>query len=767
MKALFAYPGAPVAIGQCISAAISKLNAGDRWSITPWPEVDNWGKPLIAPILMRIAESDCVIADITRLNFNVTFELGYSIGAKKRVLPVINSGLKTDEEYFSSIGIYDSLGFKKYESSEQLAALLEREILTDPIAVPSFRDTEAPLFLLETPVRSDDLGRIISQINRSLLRYRSFSRSEEQRLPAVWAIDQVSKSFGVVVPLCSSEVQGAFEHNLKAAFVAGLALGMGRKTIVLQSLGGPAPADVRDELVTYRELSDIDDRISSICYQTHQLLHEVRPAHVPDTGVLSLLSIGDPLAENEFATLGNYYVRTDQFYRTRRGEVNLVTGRKGTGKTALFGQIRDDVARFNNLVVELKPEGYQLLKVKEEVLRDLEQGSVDHLITAFWEYLIYMEIASKALEVDSATHYKDQREFALYEGLRTAFERDKELSTSGDFSERLNILAAGMATRYAKILPEGGRSLNQAQVTEIVHSYEISSLRQALESYLVKKDEVWLLFDNLDKGWTPGGVTQTDILMLRCLLDAMRKIRNDLRRSVEEFNGVVFVRNDVYQLLLDESPDFGKDARANLDWRDRSTLRQVLAARLEDGLKQLGETPRDVFTLVCVPRIGLHESIDYMIDMSLMRPRNLIKLFNYARGVAVNRRHTIIEADDILEGVRILSDDVLADCTNELRDVFSHSKDFLYRFLNELGEFSREEVGVLALEHGISTDHLDTLIEHLLYYGVFGIRTSGEGIMFVYDLSYDMKRVKMLIEKYPGCSYVVHPVLRPSLRIRA
>ena len=238
-----------------------------------------------------------------------------------------------------------------------------------------------------------------------------------------------------------------------------------------------------------------------------------------------------------------------------------------------------------------------------------------------------------------------------------------------------------MAHRYLRIFPKEGRALSQAQVTEIIHSHEIGTLRRALEAYLMKKDEVWLLFDNLDKGWTPGGVTATDILVLRCLLDAMRKMRNDLRRSVSEFHGIVFVRNDVYQLLLDESPDFGKDARANLDWRDRATLRQVLAARIEDGLRQLGEAPRDPFSHICVPRIALHESIDYMIDMSLMRPRNLIKLFNYARGVAVNRRHTIIEAEDILEGVRILSDDVLIDCTNEMRDVFSDSKDFLYRFI--------------------------------------------------------------------------------------
>ena len=75
------------------------------------------------------------------------------------------------------------------------------------------------------------------------------------------------------------------------------------------------------------------------------------------------------MAENEFQTLGKYYVQTDEFNRAIRGEVNLVVGRKGTGKTALFSQVRDKKrGNKNNIVVDLKPEGYQLVKLKEDVL---------------------------------------------------------------------------------------------------------------------------------------------------------------------------------------------------------------------------------------------------------------------------------------------------------------------------------------------------------------------------------------------------------------
>lgn len=95
---------------------------------------------------------------------------------------------------------------------------------------------------------------------------------------------------------------------------------------------------------------------------------------------LQTLAMGDPTAENEMTTLGNYYLPTDQYGRTLQGAVNLVVGRKGSGKTALFIQARDKVrADKRNIVVDLKPEGYQLIKLKEDILTHLSEGSRQHL----------------------------------------------------------------------------------------------------------------------------------------------------------------------------------------------------------------------------------------------------------------------------------------------------------------------------------------------------------------------------------------------------
>ena len=70
-----------------------------------------------------------------------------------------------------------------------------------------------------------------------------------------------------------------------------------------------------------------------------------------------------------------------------------MVGRKGSGKTALFVQLRDAKrSRRANIVVDLKPDGYQLVKLKERVLDFLTEGAQQHLITALWEYILLLEI---------------------------------------------------------------------------------------------------------------------------------------------------------------------------------------------------------------------------------------------------------------------------------------------------------------------------------------------------------------------------------------
>ena len=137
----------------------------------------------------------------------------------------------------------------------------------------------------------------------------------------------------------------------------------------------------------------------------------------------------------------------------------------------------------------------------------------------------------------------------------------------------------------ARFSAEENQTITVQQITKILYTHDIRELFDLLGAYLCLKAEGWLLFDNIDKSWSVQGVTDTDIFVLRCLIDASRKLERDFRRREIVFQSVVFVRDDVYSLLMGGSADYGKAMRATLDWSDKTLLEEVLLRRITNSLE--------------------------------------------------------------------------------------------------------------------------------------------------------------------------------------
>ena len=96
---------------------------------------------------------------------------------------------------------------------------------------------------------------------------------------------------------------------------------------------------------------------------------------------------------------------------------------------------------------------------------------------------------------------------------------------------------------------------------------------------------------------------------MRTLIEATRKIERDLSKHEIAAHTVVFLRNDVYELLIDATPDRGKETRANVDWSEPELLRQVIQLRLAFGDRSFAAPPFPEFwRLICVPLIKGEES---------------------------------------------------------------------------------------------------------------------------------------------------------------
>jgi hypothetical protein len=768
----FAYPSSPGQIGQTIKSALDLLKP-DRASpqVSGWEENDIAGRFLAQPIMQHINDADFLIADITRLNFNVVFEIGYAIGKEKRVILVRNSALTPDATLVREVGIFDTLGYKEYSQTADLAAIIRGIEDVHSLPVSTFTiNVGSPVYVVVPRIKTDAEVRLTGRLKKARLQFRSFDPEEQGRLAAQDAIENVAQSHGVVVSLLSRERVDAAPHNFRSAFVAGMTMALERSLLFLQEGEDPVPLDYRDLVSSFRFPSQIDQFVAEFAADIGARFQatSVPISYEPRT-LLETLNLGASAAENELQDLGHYYLQTDEFRRAQRGELRIVTGRKGAGKTALFSQLRDKIrGDRSRLVLDLKPEGFQLLKLRERVLDYLEEGSKEHTITAFWEYLLLLEMCHKLLEKDKEVHMRDNRLYEPYRAMAEAYFEGED-ATEGDFSERMLALTQRIADDFDQShrTISADLRLSTGEITELLHRHDVAALRNSVASYLEFKNGVWILFDNLDKGWPAHGVTSEDVLTLRSLIDAMGKIEKEMQKRDIECHGVVFIRNDVYELLVDNAPDRGKIASVALDWTDPELLREVLRRRFVYGGVQQDATFEEVWRQIAVTHIHGEETSQYLIDRSLMRPRGLIELVRFCRSHAVNLRHARIEVADIEQGEEAYSSAALENVNFEIRDVYPQAEDILYEFVESQELLVGSDIQNILVAK-VGADAASALLDLLLWYGFIGVvRDDGE-TSYIYSVKYDMKRLRAVATRSDLAStmFRVNPAFWRALEIR-
>lgn len=766
-----AYPGVPKEIGDTLERAVGHIDqyASASHHYETWAAFDEAGVFIRGDVLGSIDKNDIFVADITVLNFNVTYEIGYAIGKKKPITLLRRPGVAETDKKIQQIGIFDTIRYNNYENHLDVVKILTNMNTPRNIGFPAAVNVNSPVYILDTLQKTDQSQRIIARIKKSKLRFRNFDPLETPRMAST-EIDEIAKSVGVIVSLIPTRYQDAEIHNIRAAFIAGLAEGMGKIVKILQFENDPVPIDYRDFVTTCFDLTQIDEEISLFVPQVTEQIQNASTNNITDKrGLLAKIDLGASAAENEMQELYEYYLETDAFNQAYRGEVRLVLGRKGSGKTALFTRVRDKIrGNKKNIVVDLKPETYKLLKFKDYVLEFLEDGTLEHTIMAFWEYVLLLEICYKILEKDQHIYKRDHEIFDNYVRLSELYKADAYVS-EGDFSERMSKLLQAITNDFKAKYPEKAHfKLSDAEVTELLHKHEIAKLRKELEEYLQLKDGVLLLIDNIDKGWNTGGVQTTDLIIVRTLLDATRKIENQLSKKGISCKSLIFLRNDVYENLIEYMTDRGKDAKIRLDWTDHQALQEMLRLRfIHKCIFPQGASFEEIWRQIAVSHIDGEESFHYILERCLMRPRALIDCVKRCLGFALNRGHTKIEEEDILAGTQSYSTDLLREIGLEMRDILPESEDKLYMFIGCNQIMQHDDLLTIFLENNVPDDKWNDLMTLLLWFGVLGLYRQDDDIKYIYStpINYDMKLLKGMIMrvKEQERHYVINPAFCASL----
>jgi hypothetical protein len=412
--------------------------------------------------------------------------------------------------------------------------------------------------------------------------------------------------------------------------------------------------------------------------------------------------------------------------------------------------------------MDLRPEGYQFTKLREFILSKLSQGAQEHTLVGFWHLLLLTEMARKILVADRHFANRDERRFERFRAVEDLY-RGFSPQFDGDFSQRLLLEVDRIIERV------GGVDAGELgpRLTEYLFTGHVRQLEAALVDYLREKEEVWLLLDNLDKGWPVHGSTDEDILIVRALLEATRKIQERLEDKGIAFRCLVFLRTDIYSHLLKATPDKGKDTAISLEWDNIAFFEEIIARRIEASTELEGDF-RDMWPQVCESHINVQDTFDYMVERTLMRPRDLLVFLRRCIDMAINLGHDKVNVEDILLGEKAYSDEMLFGVAEEIADTRPEWQDVPYAFQGQGVQLSQEEVNGLLREvrPDISDEEATQGIELLLRFGFLGVRARGfEEPVYAHTLNFNMRRLLEPLRREKG-RLVIHPAFHEALAVK-
>lgn len=762
--ALFLFPSTPTQIAATIESAKQKLelkSGGRTWK--SWRQLPITGRIIFCEVCKASRFASTIISDVTTLNFNLLFEIGYSIGLEIPVIPIRDTTYISSKRDFDELGLLDTLGYLDFRNAEELANGLLGRLPGSAFPLPLAKDyKETPLYVLKGPINTEGAVQLMSTLKKSGFRFRTYDPVETPRLTLHEARKQISGSVGVIAHLLSPNRHGSTRHNALCALLGGIAMAEGKVVAMLQEEVVQQPIDYRDVVQSYQIPADIPHMLEGTIKRVVEHMQVAGPSIGRRAEkVLEKLDLGDTAAENEIGGLRNYFVATGQFTQAKQGHARLVVGRKGTGKTAIFYEVRNALGRNRSRVVlDLKPEGHQFTKLREVVLSRLSSGFQEHTMTGFWNYILLTEMAHKILSTEASWASNDPNRNTRFKDLQHIYALH-EIDSEGDLSQRL----LGQVNRLTERFGDAEESKTSDKITEWLYSGDIRTLDKAVSDYLREKDAVWLLIDNLDKGWPVHGTTPADIMIVRALLEATRKLQRQMEENEVDFKCLVFLRTDIYEHLVQQTSDKGKDTAIRLDWDDPGVFQEIVKKRVSASTDLQGSF-RDIWTVLFDSHIGTEDSFNYILERTLMRPRDLLTFLHRATEVAVNRGHSKVLSDDISQAEKSYSEDLVLVTAYEIEDTYPQFADLLYAFQGMSRTLSLPEVEAVLDKVGIKNSDTQKALELLLWYGFLGTAglTSDED-KYSYHVRYNLRHLLHPIEKGEA-KFVVHPGFRTSLAIR-
>lgn len=730
----FAYPTVPASSGDSIRQAVRQLNSDGFVQMKTWEECKVGGKFVINTICKEIEKADIFCADLTGINPNVLFELGYAVALDKRIWLAIDPSYSDKKQDFDRLRFLTTVGYAQFSNSRDIVDnFYADEVYNDPLDHGLFRQMIAPsldatgpggLLYIKSQVESEASIQLGSRIIKSSIPLTVDDPTEVPIQTLTWYGMKTDPAIGIICHLMSPERAGYLINNARNAFVAGLAFGLKKPLLMLAEGDLLGPLDYRDISKNYKTsekaLEFLEDWLRPLekTWEEEKRSQAGFQEKVRLATELKTLQLGEPLAENESEGLiDHYFIETAAFRDATDGRHSIFVGRKGSGKSANFLKLSATVGKSpKNLVCEIKPISYELQTITELVTRITENSAKSFTLESLWKFLIYSEIANTLTreieEFRSSASDDDQK------ALLTLMNRNSGMLRE-EFSLRLERCIEVLTANVKANVNLASQNLSERQnaIAQSLHEDVLAELRIVLGRILSNRKNVFVLVDNLDKTWDKQSNLRGLSEFFLGLLGAVKRIRHDFQRGDSRLQPInlsvaVFLRSDIFHKVKSIAREPDKLDHYQLEWTDKEMLLRLLEERfvtLNDGTLP----PSTIWRKYFVGKVNGISTKNYLVDRVLPRPRDLIVLVKAAISTAVNRGHTKVESSDITAAEKIYSRFAMDSLLVEDGMSGASLQEVMYHFFGSESIVDRVRLFEYLSHAGVKEEDFDAGVEHL------------------------------------------------------
>jgi len=343
---------------------------------------------------------------------------------------------------------------------------------------------------------------------------------------------------------------------------------------------------------------------------------------------------------------------------------SIVLGRTGAGKSALLYKVEQTTQKST----KLDPNDISIRFLENsDIIQFFEEPGInlDLFYRLLWRHILTVELLKLRYDIKSELESRN-----FLDGVFSAFGRDpakrKAIEYFNEWSDKFWLdtsehlqqitkklekdTQASIGMQYsgldlsldgAKKLSEETRTEIKQRASQVVNGLQIKKLNEMLDllaehSFTDPQKRYYILIDQLDEDWAS---TNTRCHFIRALIEEIKTLR-----KIRQLKVIAALRKDLIELVFDKTRDSGfqeekyESYLLDIRWSPED-LERLIELRINEVFKR--QYTKELISFEHIfpkPRKGGGQtSLDFIIERSLRRPRDVLQFVNECLTIAFDR----------------------------------------------------------------------------------------------------------------------------------